>query len=141
MRIRLFVRGRIGQSPEAELVQRYLKRVPWDVDVTEWPDKGGPGFPPADGQVRTILLDERGKDMDSAAFASRIGTWRDDGVRELRFGIGAADGFDEATRASADLLIAFGRMTWPHMMARAMLAEQLWRAASILSGHPYHRAG
>ena len=58
MRIRLFVRGRIGQSPEAELVQRYIKRVPWDVVITEWPDVGGPGFPPADGHVRTILLDE-----------------------------------------------------------------------------------
>jgi 23S rRNA (pseudouridine1915-N3)-methyltransferase len=141
MRIRLFVRGRIGQSPEGEMVQRYLKRLPWDVQVTEWPDKGGPGFPPADGSVRTILLDERGKQLGSEEFAARIGQWRDSGVRELRFAIGAADGFDDADRASADLLIAFGNMTWPHMMARAMLAEQLWRAASILAGHPYHRAG
>ncbi|MFM6853623.1 MAG: 23S rRNA (pseudouridine(1915)-N(3))-methyltransferase RlmH [Sphingopyxis sp.] len=141
MRIRLFVRGRIGHSPEADIVQRYLKRTAWDVDVTEWPDRGGPGFPPADGKVRTILLDEKGKDMDSHAFAARIGDWRDNGVRELRFAIGAADGFSDAERADADLLICFGRMTWPHMMARAMLAEQLWRAYSILTGHPYHRAG
>lgn len=140
MRIRLFVRGRIGQSPESEMVQRYLKRLPWDVQVTEWPDKGGPGFPPADGSVRTILLDERGKQLGSEEFAGRIGQWRDAGVRELRFAIGAADGFDDTDRAAADLLIAFGKMTWPHMMARAMLAEQLWRAASILAGHPYHRA-
>ena len=131
----------VAAGTSAELVQRYLKRVPWDVDVVEWPDRGGPGLPPADGLVRTILLDEKGKDLDSAGFAQRIGGWRDDGVRELRFCIGAADGFDDADRAAADLLIAFGRMTWPHMMARAMLAEQLWRAASILSGHPYHRAG
>lgn len=141
MKIRLFVRGRIGRDPEGDIVQRYLKRLPWDVDVTEWPDRGGPGLPPADGSVRTILLDERGKDLDSIAFADRIGAWRDDGVRELRFCIGAADGFDDADRAHADLLICFGRMTWPHMLARAMLAEQLWRAHSILSGHPYHRAG
>lgn len=141
MRIRLFVRGRIGRSPEAELVDRYVKRIPWPVDITEWPDRGGPGLPPADGSVRTILLDERGEMLGSEAFAERIGRWRDDGARELRFAIGAADGFDDADRAQADLLIAFGRMTWPHMMARAMLAEQLWRAASILSGHPYHRAG
>jgi 23S rRNA (pseudouridine1915-N3)-methyltransferase len=141
MRIRLFVRGRIGRDPEGEIVQRYLKRLPWDVDVTEWPDRGGPGLPPADGSVRTILLDERGQQLDSAAFADRIGRWRDDGVRELRFAIGAADGFDDAARAQADLLIAFGAMTWPHMLARAMLAEQLWRAASILANHPYHRAG
>ena len=141
MRIRLFVRGRIGRDPEGDIVQRYLKRLPWDVEVTEWPDRGGPGLPPADGLVRTILLDERGQQLDSAAFADRIGRWRDDGVRELRFAIGAADGFDDAARAQADLLIAFGAMTWPHMLARAMLAEQLWRAASILANHPYHRAG
>jgi 23S rRNA (pseudouridine1915-N3)-methyltransferase len=141
VRIRLFVRGKIGNSPEAELVARYVKRIPWDVSITEWPDTGGPGFPATDGGTRTILLDERGEQMDSAAFAARIGRWRDDGVRELRFGIGAADGFSDADRADADLLIAFGRMTWPHMLARAMLAEQLWRAASILAGHPYHRAG
>jgi 23S rRNA (pseudouridine1915-N3)-methyltransferase len=141
MRIRLFVRGRIGRDPEGDIVQRYLKRLPWDVDVTEWPDRGGPGLPPADGSVRTILLDERGQQIDSPAFADRIGRWRDDGVRELRFAIGAADGFDDAARAQADLLIAFGAMTWPHMLARAMLAEQLWRAASILANHPYHRAG
>jgi 23S rRNA (pseudouridine1915-N3)-methyltransferase len=141
MRIRIFARGRIGRDPEGEIVQRYLRRVPWDVEITEWPDRGGPGLPVADGATRTILLDERGKDLDSAAFAARIGSWRDDGVRELRFCIGAADGFDDADRAAADLLICFGRMTWPHMLARAMLAEQLWRAHSILSGHPYHRAG
>lgn len=141
MRVRLFMRGRIGQSPEADLVQRYLKRLPWDIDVVEWPDRGGPGFPPADGSIRTILLDERGQTLDSEAFAGRIGAWRDDGVRELRFAIGAADGFDDAERARADLLLSFGRMTWPHMLARAMLAEQLWRAASILARHPYHRSG
>lgn len=141
MRIRLFVRGRIGRDPEGDIVQRYLKRLPWDVEVTEWPDRGGPGLPLADGSVRTILLDERGQQLDSAGFADRIGRWRDDGVRELRFAIGAADGFDDVARAQADLLIAFGAMTWPHMLARAMLAEQLWRAASILANHPYHRAG
>lgn len=141
MRIRLFVRGRIGRTAEAELVDRYCARLPWDVQITEWPDKGGPGFPPADGAVRTILLDERGKTLDSIAFADRIGQWRDTGVRELRFAIGAADGFSDADRAVADLLLAFGPMTWPHMLARVMLAEQLWRAASILAGHPYHRAG
>lgn len=139
MRIRIFARGRIGRDPEGDIVQRYLKRLSWDVDVTEWPLLGGPGLPPADGSVRTILLDERGEAMDSIALATRIGAWRDDGVRELRFCIGAAEGFDDADRTAADLLICFGRMTWPHMLARAMLAEQLWRAHSILSGHPYHR--
>ena len=74
-------------------------------------------------------------------FAALLGKWRDEGVRETRFLIGAADGHGEAGRAKADLLIAFGAMTWPHLLVRAMLAEQLWRATSILAGHPYHRSG
>ncbi len=141
MRIRLYARGRIGRDPEGEIVRRYLARLSWEVTTVERPDRGGPPLPPADGSVRTVLLDERGEMMGSAPFAALIGGWRDAGVRELRFAIGAADGFDDAERASADRLISFGRMTWPHMLARAMLAEQLWRAHSILSGHPYHRAG
>lgn len=141
MRIRLFVRGRIRQDPEGAIVERYLKRLPWPAEVIERPDAGGADLPPADSGVRTVLLDERGQMLDSEAFAARIGRWRDEGVRELRFAIGAADGFTDADRAGADLLIAFGRMVWPHMLARAMLAEQLWRAASILSNHPYHRSG
>jgi 23S rRNA (pseudouridine1915-N3)-methyltransferase len=88
-----------------------------------------------------VLLDERGQHLSSEAFAALLGRWRDDGIRETRFLIGAADGHGDAIRATADLLIAFGPMTWPHMLARAMLAEQLWRATSILAGHPYHRAG
>ena len=87
------------------------------------------------------LLDEKGAAMGSLVFAERLGRWRDDGIREARFLIGGADGFDEAERAAADLLLGFGAMTWPHLLARAMLAEQLWRATSILAGHPYHREG
>ncbi len=70
-----------------------------------------------------------------------LGRWRDDGVREARFVIGAADGHEDAERAGADLLLGFGAATWPHLLARAMLLEQLFRATSILAGHPYHRAG
>ena len=87
------------------------------------------------------MLDEKGRQLSSMDFAKRLEGWRDQGARECRFLIGAADGFDDEARAGADLMIAFGAMTWPHMMARAMLAEQLWRACSILSGHPYHREG
>jgi len=79
--------------------------------------------------------------MSSEDFAALLGRWRDEGVRETRFVIGAADGHEEAERGRADLLLAFGAMTWPHLLARAMLAEQLWRATSILAGHPYHRSG
>jgi len=138
--LHIVARGRIGRGPEADLVDRYLGRVAWPTKVSELPDRGGrmPLLPPG---ARTILLDEKGASLGSVAFAERLGRWRDDGVRETRFLIGAADGFDDAERAGADLLINFGAMTWPHMMARAMLAEQLWRATSILAGHPYHREG
>jgi len=140
MRLHLIVRGKIGRSPEGELVDRYLKRIAWPVKLTELPDTGGT-IPPPLTPARDVLLDERGRQLTSSEFAQLLGRWRDDGVREARFLIGAADGHGEAMRGSADLLIAFGAMTWPHLMARAMLAEQLWRATSILAGHPYHREG
>jgi len=138
--LHIVARGRIGRSPEAELVDRYLARIGWPTKVTELPDRGG-RVPPLAAGTRTIILDEKGKSLGSIAFAEQLGRWRDDGIREARFLIGAADGFDDAERAQADLLLNFGAMTWPHMMARAMLAEQLWRASSILAGHPYHREG
>ncbi|WP_448659439.1 23S rRNA (pseudouridine(1915)-N(3))-methyltransferase RlmH [Sphingomonas sp. CJ99] len=140
MLLHIVARGRIGRGAEAELVDRYLKRVGWPVRITEMPDTGG-RTPPVDPGTRIVMLDEKGRDMSSVELAGTLGRWRDDGVREARFMIGAADGFDDDQRAQADLLIAFGRLTWPHMMARAMLAEQLWRSVSILSGHPYHREG
>jgi 23S rRNA (pseudouridine1915-N3)-methyltransferase len=122
------------------LVERYLKRISWPTKVTELPDKGGI-VPPAEPQSRNIMLDEKGEHIGSVDFARLLERWRDEGVRETRFLIGAADGFGDAERAGADKLIAFGKATWPHMMARAMLAEQLFRATSILANHPYHREG
>jgi 23S rRNA (pseudouridine1915-N3)-methyltransferase len=138
--LHIVARGRIGRSPEAELVERYLKRVPWPTRVTELPDTGGK-MPAIEGATRVVMLDEKGENLPSRTLAERLGRWRDDGIRETRFLIGAADGFDDEARAGADLLLSFGRATWPHMLARAMLAEQLWRAASILANHPYHREG
>lgn len=140
MLLHIVARGRIGRGPEAELVDRYVKRLTWPVRLTELPDSGGK-MPPVEGQTRIVMLDETGEMLGSRAFADRLGKWRDEGVRETRFLIGAADGFDDAERAGADLLLSFGRATWPHLLARAMLAEQLWRAASILANHPYHREG
>ena len=119
---------------------KYLRRVPWPTKVTELPDTGGK-IPPRDRDSIVVALDEKGDQLGSMEFATRLGRWRDDGKREARFLIGAADGLEDAEREGADLLIAFGKATWPHMMVRAMLAEQLWRAASILAGHPYHREG
>ena len=140
MQLHIVARGRIGRGPEAELVGRYLKRLSWPVKVTELPESGGKVPPPAENAV-TILLDEKGEQLGSLDFARRLERWRDEGRREARFLIGGADGFGDAERAEADLLIAFGKATWPHLMARAMLAEQLWRATSILANHPYHREG
>lgn len=140
MLLHIIARGKIGRGPEAELVERYLKRVAWPVKVTELPESGGRAPPAADNSV-TILLDEKGEQLPSLELARRLERWRDDGRREVRFLIGGADGFGEAERGSADLLLAVGRATWPHLLARAMLAEQLWRATSILANHPYHREG
>ncbi|MEA3041372.1 MAG: rRNA (pseudouridine1915-N3)-methyltransferase [Sphingomonadales bacterium] len=140
MLLHIIARGKIGRGPEAELVERYLRRVAWPVKVSELPESGGRAPPPADNAV-TILLDEKGEQLGSLAFAEKLRAWRDDGRREARFLIGGADGFGDAERAGADLLLAFGKATWPHLLARAMLAEQLWRATSILAKHPYHREG
>jgi 23S rRNA (pseudouridine1915-N3)-methyltransferase len=138
--LHIVARGKIGRSSEAELVERYLKRIAWPTKTTELPESGGRVPPPAENGV-TILLDEKGEQLASLDFARRLDLWRDAGKREARFLIGGADGFGEAERASADLLLAFGKATWPHLLARAMLAEQLWRATSILANHPYHREG
>ena len=140
MRLHIIARGKIGRSPEADLVDRYVRRITWPFRLTELPDNGG-NVPVSPAPSREVLLDERGRQLTSEEFAAILGRWRDDGVREARFLIGAADGHGDEARKGADLLIAFGAMTWPHMLARAMLAEQLWRATSILAGHPYHRAG
>ncbi|HEX8064265.1 MAG TPA: 23S rRNA (pseudouridine(1915)-N(3))-methyltransferase RlmH [Allosphingosinicella sp.] len=140
MKLHIVARGKIGRSPEAELVERYLKRVSWPARITELPESGGQLPAPADNSV-TILLDEKGETLGSMELAKRLERWRDEGRREARFLIGGADGFSDGERASADLLLSFGRATWPHLLARAMLAEQLWRAISILANHPYHREG
>jgi 23S rRNA (pseudouridine1915-N3)-methyltransferase len=140
MQLHIIARGKIARSPEGDLVDRYAQRIAWPLRLTELPETGGK-IPAPLTPAREILLDERGKSLTSEEFASLLGRWRDDGVREARFVIGAADGHGDEARAQADLLLCFGAMTWPHLMARAMLAEQLYRATSILAGHPYHRSG
>ena len=140
MLLHVIARGKIARSPEAELVARYEKRIAWPVKLTELPETGGRVPNPAT-PYRTVLLDEKGRDLSSEKLAAQLERWRDDGMRECRFIIGAADGHSQAERNEADLLLAFGKATWPHLLARAMLMEQLFRATSILAGHPYHRAG
>jgi 23S rRNA (pseudouridine1915-N3)-methyltransferase len=138
--LHIVARGKIGRSPEAELVERYLKRIPWPTKVTELPDKGG-NVAEAPANSVAVVLDERGQSLSSTELAKKLETWRDGGKREARFLIGAADGHEEEQRRSADLLFSFGAATWPHLLVRAMLAEQLFRATSILANHPYHREG
>lgn len=140
MLLHVVARGKIGRSPEAELVGRYEKRIAWPLKITELPETGGRTGEPLT-PLRTVLLDERGKQMASEQFAALLGRWRDEGVREARFVLGAADGHGAQERTAADLLLAFGKATWPHLLVRAMLMEQLYRATAIIAGHPYHRAG
>ena len=139
MLLHIVARGKIGRSPEADLVERYLKRIPWPTKVTELAEHGK--MPETPATAVTVVLDERGQALSSSDLAKTLERWRDSGKREVRFLIGAAHGHNEAQRASADLLLSFGPATWPHLLARAMLAEQLFRATSILANHPYHREG
>ena len=155
MRLVIAAVGRLRQGPEADLVADYLDRFAKAgrplglpaVTLTEVEDKrgGGMGAEAAllaraipDGAA-LVVLDERGRMLDSPDFATRIAGWRDQ-ARDICFVIGGADGIDPALRARADLAISLGRMVWPHMLVRVMLAEQLYRAATILAGGPYHRA-
>ena len=140
MLLHIVARGKIGRSPEADLVQRYLARIQSPTKVTELPDRGGKAPETAANSV-VVVLDERGQALSSMDLAKKLESWRDGGKREARFLIGAADGHDEEQRRAADLLLSFGPATWPHLLVRAMLAEQLFRATSILSNHPYHREG
>lgn len=139
MLLHIVARGKIGRSPEAELVDRYLKRIAWPTKLTELSEKAP--IPAAAPSSITVLLDEKGTAFSSVELARKLEQWRDGGTREVRFVIGAADGHSPAERASADLLLSFGSATWPHLLVRAMLAEQLFRATSILANHPYHREG
>ena len=140
LKLHIVARGRIGRGPEAELVARYEKRITWPFAVTELPETGG-RVGDALTPTKIDALDEDGDALTSLAFAKLLEGWRDSGIREVRFLIGAADGLTADERASADRLLSFGTATWPHLLVRAMLAEQLYRATTIIAGHPYHREG
>ncbi|WP_299817883.1 23S rRNA (pseudouridine(1915)-N(3))-methyltransferase RlmH [uncultured Jannaschia sp.] len=154
MKLQLFAIGRLRRGPEKALVDDYLDRFAKTgrglglppVAIVEIDAKGA-GMA-AEGELLakalpvgavTVMLDERGAQLSSPAFAARLGGWRDR-AEDVTFVIGGADGLDPAIRDRADLAISFGTMVWPHMLVRVMLAEQLYRAASILAGGPYHRA-
>ena len=139
MLLHIVARGKIGRSPEADLVERYLKRIGWPTKLTELSEKAP--LPPTQSATISVLLDEKGEALSSMELSAKLERWRDRGTREARFVIGAADGHSDEERSQADLLLSFGPATWPHLLARAMLAEQLFRATSILANHPYHREG
>lgn len=159
MRIGLFAVGRLKSGPEKDLAARYLDRFAKAgpatglellrvTEVTESRASNGDTRKreeaamlqkvlPDNGVL--ILLDERGKAMDSEAFANLLGQYRDQGKRDLTIAIGGADGLDPALYDKADATLCLGKMTWPHQLVRILIAEQLYRAVTILSGHPYHR--
>lgn len=140
MKLHIIARGKMGRCPEADLIARYSKRLSWPFQITELPDLGGKAPPLLPGTI-ILAMDETGEQLTSLALAQRLEKWRDTGTREVRILIGAADGLTSEERASAQQFLAFGKATWPHMLARAMLVEQLYRATSIIAGHPYHREG
>ncbi len=155
MKLSLIVVGKLRKGPEAALIDDYLTRFNrigrnmglGPATVIEVEDKKGGGKPAEAAllakalpdNATLVVLDERGKLLTSPDFASKIADWRDQGQANLAFMIGGADGLDASLLARADLKLSFGKMVWPHMLARVMLTEQLYRAASILSGAPYHR--
>jgi 23S rRNA (pseudouridine1915-N3)-methyltransferase len=151
MRIIIAAVGRLRDQPSRAMYDSYAGRVNWPVVLREVElkrqlpvdqakaeearlllDAIGPG-------ATLVALDERGADWSSAELARLIGLWRDDGVAEIAFAVGGADGHGPALLDRAVARLAFGRMTWPHRLARVMLMEQIFRAQQILAGHPYHR--
>lgn len=151
MRTHLIAVGRMKAGPERTLLDHYAARLSPALDVREVEEKRA--LPPAKLKTReaelllaavpsgalVVAMDERGKTLSSPAFAKKMGAWRDDGVRDVAFIIGGADGLDASVRQAATLVLSLGEMTWPHMLVRGLLAEQIYRANAILSGHPYHR--
>ena len=149
MNILIAAIGSWGRAPEKSLYDHYLARLPWKVELRELNSKKNDKQDEAAmlldaaksfGAHHTIALDERGKSLGSEALAKQLGSWLDMGDNKLAILIGGHHGLDESVRQAADLVISFGELTWPHMLVRPMLAEQLYRCQTILTGHPYHRS-
>ena len=160
MRVVVIAVGRLKQGPERELAERYFGRFDEigrklgfrELAVHEIPESRAREAASRMAEEAAaisshipeksivVALDERGQNLDSTVFARHLGRWRDEGSAHTIFVIGGADGLSPELRRRAKLAIAFGSATWPHQMVRVMLLEQLYRAATILAGHPYHRA-
>lgn len=152
MRVQIRAIGRLKSGPERDLIEQYRRRLTWQLDILEIDDRKISGETPermareaallsADVPrgAALVALDERGRDLTSRDLSERLANWRDDGRQPVIFMIGGADGLDPSLVKTADLVLSLGRLTWPHMMVRVMLSEQLFRAQSIQQGHPYHR--
>jgi 23S rRNA (pseudouridine1915-N3)-methyltransferase len=151
MHFHIIAVGRLRRSVEGDLFEHFQGRIRWPLDIHEIDDrKSGTNHRKAregksilaaiPGGAIVAALDEKGRDLGSEDLATRIGNWQNSGISDVAFVIGGAEGLAEDVRRRADLVLAFGRATWPHLLMRGMLAEQLYRAQQILAGHPYHRA-
>lgn len=152
MKITIAAIGRAARGPERDLYDHYAGRIRWPLTLRELDEKRK--LPPAQLMQREgellleavpagatlVALDRRGKVLGSEAFATRLAQWRDNSVSDVAFLIGGADGHTEQLLKKTSLVLSFGAMTWPHLLARGMLAEQIYRAQQLLVGHPYHRA-
>ena len=155
MRVHICAVGRLRAGPERTLIDDYLDRFDrtgrplglGPVRVIEVEDRKGGGMRAEAEQLQKAIpkgalicaMDERGKVLGSPDLAAQISRWQDQGRQDMTFLIGGADGLDPSLRDQADFRLSFGKMVWPHMLARVMLSEQLYRAATILAGSPYHR--
>lgn len=139
MKLRIAAIGKAKASPELQLYHDYIKRLPWKVECSECRDNDGL-LAACKGYDRLIALDETGKQFSSQEFAGQLKTWQQQGYSSFAFIIGGADGLDDAVRKAVHLTWSLGKLTWPHMLVRGLLAEQLYRAHTIISAHPYHRA-
>jgi 23S rRNA (pseudouridine1915-N3)-methyltransferase len=156
MRLHVCAVGRARAGPERDLTDDYLDRAGrtgralglGPAQLHEVEDRKGGGMAAEAGLLERaiprgaalVALDERGKTLTSPRFADRIARWRDEGRSDLAFVLGGADGLAPPLRERADLSLSFGPMVWPHLLARVMLAEQIYRAVTILAGTPYHRS-
>ena len=145
MKVTLGVIGKCkANSPEGEIIKRYEERMKWSLSIKEKDNSNqideakflksciGNG-------AKVVVLDERGKNMTSPELAQIVEGWMNNGCSEICFLIGGADGHLEETRKSADLVLSFGKLTLPHILMRAVLAEQIYRIETIINHHPYHK--
>ncbi len=150
LKIDIICISRVKKGSFFDLIDNYKQRIQWDINIIELESKHSDSkksqkdeeakiLKHLNNQAVIIAMDERGKTLKSLDFASTLDGYKNDGLNHIQFVIGGADGLTEPVRSKANILLSFGKQTWPHLLARVMLLEQIYRAQQILSGHPYHR--